>query len=335
MIEMKNVTLADIAKKTGYSVNTVSHALLDKPDISEKTRKHIKSVADEMGYIANLSAGALRSGKSKTVAIVIGDISNPHFSIMIKEMEAKLREREYNAIILNTDENEALERAAIVSAISKNVDGIILCPVQKTRDNLDFLKKNGMPYVLLGRRFEGDASNYVICDDLNGGYAAAEHLIRLRHKKLLFINGPMHISSARDRLEGVKRAAADNGFTEDAVSLIELTLPLNDEKIYDVLKEHLDCTGIICFSDMIALQVCHDLKKLHKSVPEDVSVIGFDNIASKFYMPLMLTSVTSSKTKMSVKAVEILIDTIHTKSAAICQHILPTEVVTRETTQKR
>ncbi len=331
---MKAVTLADIAKKTGYSVNTVSHALLNKPDIAEKTKEYIKSVAEEMGYIANISAGALRSGRSKTIAIIVGDISNPHFSIMIKEMEAKLREYGYSAFILNTDEDERLERAAIISAISKNVDGIIMCPVQKTRDNIDFINKNGIPYVLFGRRFEGKLSNYVICDDLNGGYAAAEHLIKLNHKKLLFIAGPEYISSSRDRLEGARRAAFDNGLKKEDLIFETVGLAANDAHIFGALKEHPECTGIICFSDMIALQVCYYLKKLGKSVPEDKSVIGFDNIASKFCLSVMLTSVTSSKTKMSLKAVETLMEVIDKKTDAVFQFVLPTKVIDRETTKK-
>ena len=97
---MKKVTLSDISKKTGYSINTVSHALRGKKDISEKTIKYITSVAEEMGYIADLSAGALRLGRTKTAAVIVGDISNPHFSIMLKEMEAQLRELGYTTVIL-------------------------------------------------------------------------------------------------------------------------------------------------------------------------------------------------------------------------------------------
>lgn len=331
---MKGVKLADIARKTGYSVNTVSHALHNKPDISEKTKQYIKSVADEMGYIANVSAGALRSGKSKTIAIIVGDISNPHFSIMIKEMEARLRKYGYSAFILNTDENEELEKAAIISAISKNVDGIIMCPVQRTRNNIDFINKIGLPYVLFGRRFEGNHSNYVICDDVNGGYVAAEHLIDMGHKKILFITGPEYISGSRDRVEGARRAAAVCG--ADGVDLViaETALTENDGQILKALRDNDECTGIICFSDMVALKVCYYLEKFDKSVPDDKSVVGFDNIASKFCLPLMLTSVTSSKTKMSNKAVETLMEIINKKSDGNYQYVLPTKIIERDSTKK-
>ena len=111
---MHNTRLADIAKRTGYSINTVSHALRNKPDVSEKTKSHILQVAQEMGYIENVAASYLRSGKSKSIAIIVGDISNPHFAIMTKEMEACLRTYGYSAFVLNTDEDEELEKRAIM-----------------------------------------------------------------------------------------------------------------------------------------------------------------------------------------------------------------------------
>jgi len=109
---MKGITLADIAKATGYSINTVSHALHDKTDISDETKRLIKAKAKEMGYIVNTSASALRSGKTRSIAIIVGDIANPFFSILIKEMEKSLRECNYNSLVLNTDEDEALEGLA-------------------------------------------------------------------------------------------------------------------------------------------------------------------------------------------------------------------------------
>ena len=326
---MKSVTLADIAKKTGYSINTVSHALRNMSDISDKTKEYIHKTAKEMGYIPNASAGSLRSGKSKSAAIIVGDISNPHFSIMIKEMEGKLRSYGYNAFILNTDEDETLEYQAIVSSISKNVDGIILCPVQKSRKNLLFLKESGIPFVLLGRYFLNDSSSFVVCDDDNGGFLAAEHLLAFGHTHLLFINGPSYVSSAKERLFGIQRAVSAHS---DAVLHWEsVPLARNENQVLSVLKKYADCSGVICFSDMIAMQVCCFLKQLNRAVPKDISVVGFDNIASKFYFPLMLTSVTSSKTKMSLQCVEALLDMI-AHPHAIHQHILPTKITPREST---
>lgn len=330
---MKKVTLSDISKKTGYSINTVSHALRGKKDISEKTIKYITSVAEEMGYIADLSAGALRLGRTKTAAVIVGDISNPHFSIMLKEMEAQLRESGYTTVIFNTDENEELERNAIITAIGKKVDGIILCPVGKSGGNIELLKSKDIPFVLFGRRFEGEGASYVICDDFQSGFEAANHLIELGHKKLLFINAPEYISSARERKSGILSALKKHGLSEKQLRTETVDIP-EESNIESILSTLGDETGIICFSDIIAMRVCYLLRHMNLSVPGDISVIGFDNIMSKFYFPLGLTSVTASKTKMSVKAVEILLKIIGSGTNEHEQIILPTQIIERESTAR-
>ena len=144
------VTLKDIAAKTGYSVNTVSRALRDKDDIAVETREMIQRTAREMGHVSNTLAASLRLGYTNTIAVILGDISNPHFSIMMKEIEGYAWKAGYTSILFNTNENEELELAAIQSALNKNVDGIIICPAQKTPDNLIYLKESGVPFVLIG-----------------------------------------------------------------------------------------------------------------------------------------------------------------------------------------
>ena len=331
---MKKVTLTDIAKKCRCSVNTVSHALNDKDDISEKTKELIKKTADEMGYIGNSSASFLRSGKSKSVALIVSDISNPHFSIIIKEIEGKLRKKGYTAFVLNTDEDEQTEYKAIKSALEKNVDGVLLCPVQKTQKNVEFLEKTEVPFVLFGRRFENRNWDYVVCDDENGGYVAAKELIEMGHKKILYLGGPEYISSSRERVTGIKRAFDENKDKE--LILCEKRVPavfLGDENaLVELLEDYKDCTAIIAFSDMIALEVCHALKIMKKRVPEDVSVLGFDNIVSKFYLPLMLSSVSSSKTSLSALSVDMLMEKIENGKAEQGKVVIPTKIILRETT---
>ncbi len=333
---MKNITMSDIAKKTGFSVNTVSHALNDKPDISQKTKDIIRKTAEKMGYIANTSAQTLRSGKSKCIAIIVGDISNPHFSILIKEMQTRLHAYGYAAILFNTDEDETLERIAITSALSKGVDGMLLCPAQKSKKNIEFLKTFDIPFILFGRRFEDIPTNFVICDDENGGYTAAEFLLNRNHKKLLFVNAPNYISSAKERLDGAVRAVKERNLPAEVLKCAVVSPTGAEKAIPEILNINSDCTGIICFSDLIAMQVCYFLKQKNKSVPRDVSVIGFDNIASKFKFPLMITSVTSSKTKMSITAVEylmLLINSPKLNHLPNYQKILSTKIVERESTE--
>jgi len=331
---MKNVTLADIAAKTGYSINTVSHALHDKPDISKKTKEYIIKIANEIGYIANSSASALRSGRTNSVAIICGDISNPYFSIMIKEIEFDLKSHGYSAFIINTDENEELERKAIISAINKGADGIIICPVQKSKNNIEFIKEKKIPYILIARRFDNDDSNYVICDDENGGKLAAMHLFGEKKEKILFLNGPLHISSAKERLSGIKKAYKEAGISENKLYVAEIDI-INTTNIERILNRYKDYEAVIAFSDLVAMQVCHFLKKTKRRIPEDISVIGFDNIASTFYFSPMLSSVTSSKRKLSSFAVETLMKMISEDTAEPVNKVFNTKLILRDTTKSK
>lgn len=331
-----SVTLADIAKRARYSVNTVSHALNDKPDISKRTKEYIAQIADEMGYIPNSYASAMRSGRSRSVAVIVGDISNPHFAIMIKEMEAKLRSYGCTAVVFNTDENAENEKSAVINAISKNVDGIIICPTQKNRSVIRLLKKQNTHYVLFGRCFDNDDSDYVVCDDCSGGYSAAEYLIGLNHTKILYINTKEYISSARDRHSGIKRAFEENNIPLSGLIVREIDTKNDSASVKSILEnEDGNFSAVICFSDFIAMEVMYLLRKSGKSVPDDISVVGFDNIASKYHFPILLTSVSTSKTKMSHKAVDTLMMRINGELTEPCRCVLPTKLIVRESSGGR
>ena len=308
-----NVTLKDIAQATGFSANTVSRALADKPDISQETKEIIRARASEMGYIANALASFLRSGVSRNIAIIVGDISNPHFSVMVKEMQTMLQRKGYNSIIFNTEEKAALERQAITTSLSQNVDGIILCPAPGGEANRQLLFSHKKPVVLIGRHYmdstegEGMDASYVVCDDVHGGYAATRYLLERGHRRILFLNGPRGISSSVQRLEGYQKAMKEAG--EDCCRELVHSVPDTPEvairKMKDILANTTDYTAVLVFSDILAWQTVCILDRMGKSVPRDCSVVGFDNI--KYPYPVHLTSVSSSKTTMAKRCVEILL----------------------------
>jgi len=327
------VTLKDVAKATGFSANTVSHALAGKPDISIATKKIISDKAREMGYITNALASFLRSGISKTISIIVGDISNPHFAIIVKEVQTLLQKRGYTCTIFNTEENKDLELRAITASISQNADGIIICPTPNGQKNLDLLRQYNKRFVLLGRRFDNSDANYVVCDDENGGYVAAQYLLANGHKEILFLNGPRDISSARERLHGYRRALTEAG--AEYRSNLVFTVPIlgDEEKIAQALAKAQKYTAVLGFSDLVAWQAICCLEKQGRSVPKDCSVIGFDNIS--FTYPLKLTSISSSKTTMAKKAVDLLMKELTNTGAPIKQVVLETKLIEGATVKPR
>jgi LacI family transcriptional regulator len=329
------VTLKDIAERTGYTANTISRALKDKDDIAVATRKRIQETAREMGYIGDSIAGALRTGSTKTIAVVLGDISNPHFAIQAREIESTARRHHYSTIILNSDEDAEVEAEALRLALSRKVDGIIICPTQKSEENLRFLMRQRVPFVLLGRHFPGIDVESVVCDDLKGGRLATEHLLERGHRRILFLNGPAHISSAKERLAGHKAALAAAGvrFSEKLVRQIPIVAGDCRRVIDKVLDEGVAFSAVIAFSDLIAWEAMYALHKRGLENPRDYAIVGFDNIQAKFLFPFPLTSIGTARSTMARRALDLLLRRLDAGDGpAPRRQVLDTVLVEREST---
>jgi LacI family transcriptional regulator len=326
-------TLKDIARVAGYSVNTISRALRDKDDIAPDTVKAIKNIAAKMGYINNAAAVSLRLGHTNVIAVILGDISNPHFSIMMKEIENRARSAGYGSFLMNTNEDPEMEREAIQAALNKNVDGIIICPSQHDDSNVRCLIETGIPFVQIGRHFDLPGAGYVICNDELGGYQATKYLLDKGHRDIAMLTGPSYISSARERQDGYRRALREQGVKYRPHMVQESSLTGCSGAIEKMLKEKLEFTALFAFSDMLAWDAWTSLRKFGLRVPEDCSIIGFDNIQSRFSIPFRLTTIRSYKTRMSTAAVESLLLVMENKKifTEITTLVIDTELVEGET----
>ncbi len=301
------VTLKDIAERTGLSVNTISRALRDMDDISEATSKRVKAVAREMGYMHNALASSLRQGQTYTIAVIVGDISNPYFAWHVSEIEIYARAYGYITYMINTEEDETLELRAIRSSLERKVDGIIIAPTQHTLGNVLYLQENDIPFVMLGRHFREVDAPYVISDDRRGGYLATKHLIENGHKRILAVHGPRYISSAQERFLGYTDALHESGITPDPALVRGVSaIPGNCKKVAEAIAgDKIPCTGIVVYSDVLALEIWYLLKQAGKRVPEDYSIVGFDNIYARSYAPYLVTSVGTTES-LAAKAVDML-----------------------------
>lgn len=328
------VTMKDIALKTGFTVNTVSRALKSNDEISEATRELICKTAKEMGYIGDSIAGSLRSGETRTIAVIVGDISNPLFSIMVKEIEIYLRKNNYDTFVMNTEEKYDIEEKAIYSALSKKVDGIILCPTQKSDEDIKFLQNSGIPFVLMGRRSINTSTDYVVWNDVYGGYLATRHLIEMGHKRILLLNGPTCTSSANERFEGYKKALLESKIelSDELIIEIDVTSHESSKVIKKLINNGISFTAIFAFSDFIAWEAIYTLNSLGYNVPKDFSVVGFDNIQSKLFFPIPLTTIDTQKTRTAQKVVDILLKKINGNYNKQVREIISTKLIVRGST---
>lgn len=311
----KEITLKDIAKMTGLSVNTVSRALRSKEDISEATKQRVKDAAKELGYLHNALASSLRQTETKTIAVIVGDISNPYFSWHVSEIEKYARARGYITYMFDTQENEENELHAIRCALQHKVDGIILTPAQHSSENVEFLLKYGVPFVLMGRHFVDVQTPCAVWDDRMGGYVAARQMLELGHRKLFIAHGPRHVSSAAERLQGSLDALAEFGITQGPDMIREIPsnkceYVLMEELAKSIVSGEIDCTGVVVYNDINAIRLWDYLEKRGKKVPEDYSIVSFDNVQYYLGEPFRLTSIGGADS-LATQSVDMLIKIIH------------------------
>lgn len=318
------VTLKDVAQACGFSINTVSHAINNRDDVNPKTKAAILKAAKELGYIKNNVAGSMRSGLTRTITLIISDISNPLFGIMTKYIDDELAKKGYVIFIINTGGNSISEYNAVVSAIEKSTDGIIICPNQQDTDALKLMKQRGIPFVLMGRRFPNHSMDYVIWNDRQGGMQATEYLINRGHRRILFIGAEPYISSTEERLDGYQSALKEHGieFDPSLVYTGSLTKKQIKEFIRNALKDKAPFTGIFAFSDFVACDILEVLGEFQDQIKTKIDIVGFDDIRADITFPLNIPSVHTPKKEMAENLVKTILERIEMRGKAQPAHIV-------------
>ncbi len=324
----KHVTIKDISRVTGYTMNTVSRALNNKPDISRETSLKIQQAAREIGYIRNWLAGSLRTGRSNTIGVIVCDLSNPFFALMVADIEAAAAEFGYTVIVLCTHEEQEKEENAIRVAIGRQVDGILLCPCQGSGESLRLLNETGVPYVLLARHFDTQDADALVCDEMRGGYLATEHLIAAGHRKLIFLYSFDSVSGVVERRKGFFNAAKEHGIPESDCLVFNHQ---EGEQTAAFLKEKQaqGFTGIFAYCDMEAWKIIACLEKLGVHVPNDLAFTGYDNIQGRLGFPFPLCSVEGSLRDICRGSVNLLDEKINGTAVPHGLSIYPVSLVCR------
>lgn len=330
-----SVTIKDIAKQASVSINTVSRALNGKPDVNEETKKRIIEIAKRLNYVPNFLAKGLVTKNTKTIGVIISDNSNPFFAKIIKGIEDFARSEGYSIILCNTDEEYEKEEDAIYLLQQKQVDGflITLTSTQKERIDVLKLKRAEIPFVLLNRHMDNIMTDYVINDNIYGAYIAINHLVKLGYKRIGYISGPPQISSVRERLEGYRKALFENNIEFDNSLIKESNLKMEDGTI--LMRELLELenlpTAVFTYSDFLAIGVLKAIKEAELKIPEDIALVGYDDIEFSAFLEVPLTTVHQPRYRIGEKGARILINRIEGKgSKDLQQIILKPELVIRK-----
>ena len=328
-------TLKSIAERVGMTANTVSLALRDSPRVADETRARIQSIASEMGYVQNAIAGSLRSGRSNTLAVIMGDIANPLFAAKIKAFERAFREKGYQLMIFNSDEDPDLELEAVRTAIGRKVDGVVLCPTVEPDRALALLRQHHVPCVLNGRLNAPGHQDAVVWDDRYGGYLAASHLLQCGCRRIAWLGVTQRISSARDRKLGYLAALEEAGCTADPTLILEVSPTGGDvsEMLSPLISQELD--GICAFSDLIAWEAACFLEERGLRIPADIQLTGFDAAASHLRLPYRLTSVSADLDREAAEVARIMTMRMQNRESPAAIVRIATTLVTGSSTQKR
>lgn len=309
-IKNTRVTLKVVAEHCGYSINTVSRALRGDKKLPPQTVEKIQHTARKLGYIRNNFAAGLRSGHSNIIAIIVDDILNHHYSLLISQMDRLLKELGYEVMILITNLRDDLVLHMINVAISNSVDGILFFPYTTNAMPIQLIRQHNIPFVLVDREISNVPSDLVCCNDYAGGYLAGEELCRLGHRHFLYVPGPEKNGSQIQRDRGFRAALAAHGIGEDSIhtviSVDQFPISADYREIIDLLSP-IDYTAIFVFHDQAAYVILNTLRTAGYWVPEDISIIGFDRLRQGLpYLPPLSTIACSSSMDIARTAVETL-----------------------------
>ena len=318
---IKPVTLRDIALETGYSINTVSHALRFKDDIAQETAERIRQAAREMGYAGNQIASSLRSGRTHLLAVILGGMSNPFYGIMADTIQDAAQAAGYSLIILCSRDNSELEAGLVEQAISRQVDGVILFPTDGSAATIQRLRDSGTPFVLMARYLTEGEADSVVCDEVHGAYIATCHLIDSGCRKLAYISSTTVVFSSERRIEGFNRACDDRGIaSENRAIIISNASILNRRPAIDwqdKLAEDLRTLkasgydGLFVFCDVEAWHTLEVLQSAEDLQADDFSIVSFDNLGTILSYPMTVCSVGGDYEEMAKNCIDLLKARIH------------------------
>jgi DNA-binding LacI/PurR family transcriptional regulator len=309
-------TLREIAKAAGYSVSTISRALnrSDYP-VNDATRKRILAIADQLGYRPNMTARGLKMDHTFTIGLIVYNIGSPFTPVLIRGIQEYLKQRDYFSVIISTDWDPKLESEAVHQLISRSIDGIIF--VESWRDvfneTLDLANK---PYVFVYRLFNGSYANSVLVDDRYGAHLAVEHLIKLGHHQIAFINGPHDWDASKDRLAGYQDILTQNGIPYDPSLVEEGTWEVQSG--YHAAKKYLAMTerptAIFAANDLMALGAIYAIQEVDLNVPNDIAVVGYDDRDFASFSKPTITTVCPPSFEMGQLAAQLILNRLENQT---------------------
>jgi LacI family transcriptional regulator len=311
------VTIKEVAKEANVSISTVSRVLNKSGYTSEKTKEKVLNAVKKLNYQGSLVAAAMKKKQTLTLGLIIPDIKNIFYSDLTRTIEDRANRHGFNIFLCNTDNNLQKEAEYIHLLIAKGVDGIIFSSPEVDDGNIEELKENypELPVVILGGKFPNLILNEVVVDNVDGAYKAMGHLLDLGHKDIAFIGGDPETYASVERHKGYKMALNERGIPvkEEYVIFDTFYIQSGYENAKRLLQKNDRPTAIFAVSDSIAVGIYKAARELNIRIPEQLSVVGFDDSQYAEILYPMLTTIRTPIKEMGQRAIEIMVKAIKEK----------------------
>jgi DNA-binding LacI/PurR family transcriptional regulator len=330
----KNYTSEDVAAIAGVSQSTVSRVFAGNTNVSEKKRKKILAAAAKLDYKPNAHARSLITRKSMMIGIVMRNIRNPFYSAVLEIFHNRLSARGYHLIFINS-ENEEIQESEINRLLEYNVAGVIITDALLSSSASQKFKRYGISVVLFNRYTENLESSAVFCDNYMAAKQIATYLVEMGHKSFAFISGPLDTSTTIDRLRGFKEVLEERKIRALTIEPGNYTFGSGFRAAQELLTKNKSIDCIIGGNDIIALGVMDAVRVIGLRIPEDVSVVGFDNIRMSEWPSYALTTWEQPLEEMTTSTVELLLKEIEGEDTTPQVVMMKGHLVVRKTVRSR
>lgn len=330
-------SIADIAQKAGVSTTTVSRVINHiSKGVSTATRDRVQAIIEEMNYRPNLQARGIAKAHSRMIGVIIPDVSNLFYPQVLRGIDDHIGERGYNMILCNSDSDPELEKKHLLAMVDHRVEGVILCSGVSNEQFLKEYRAYAMPLVMIGRSFDSRYADGCIIGDNEGGmYASASYILSHGHRRILYLDGPAQVAGPMHRLVGFRHAMQDHRtpICEDMICQGEFSVQYGLDTVRWMLEKGGPFTAVVTGSDLIAVGAVKALLGKGIRVPDDVEVMGFDDIElSRIFEP-SLSTVSKAHYAMAQEAARMLLSVIGGETPAIRRVQASSELILRNTTR--
>jgi LacI family transcriptional regulator len=325
-------TIRDVAERAGVAPITVSRVINDSGYVSAETRARVEAAVDELGYVPNRLARSLRLKRTNTLALVVTDITNPFWTTVVRGVEDAANDAGFTVILCNTDESEVKQDAYIQVLLQRRVDGILFVPASSAAEPVERVQKQGVPIVVLDRRVSDARVDVVRGDSEGGAYLLVRHLLDLGHRRIAVLSGPKTVSTSVERVAGYRRALREAGLDEGIEQAYygQFTQRFGYQATQEALKGTPKPTALFAANNFIAIGALRALGDAGLRVPEDCSLVSFDDLTSELVIEPFLTVADQPAYEMGRRATELLIARLSGSAANGYEEIvLPTEMIVR------